>query len=79
MTYLIDVPVEFFNKVRIEIEGKFSFDIIPIDEVEDGIGKLIPQFFSIEHSKLIDEVGVCGEAGFIFLQDRERHGIVYQF
>ncbi len=43
MTYLIDVPVEFFNKVRIEIEGKFSFDIIPIDEVEDGIGKLIPQ------------------------------------
>lgn len=40
---LIDVPVEFFNKVGVEIEGEFAMDILLEDKDENAFGEFVPE------------------------------------
>ena len=43
MVDLIDVSLEFFYELSIEIEGELPFDIMMEDEFEDTEGKFVPQ------------------------------------
>lgn len=42
MTDLVNIPVELFNEVGIEIEREFSFDVIVENELKDCLREFEP-------------------------------------
>lgn len=40
---LIDVALEFFYEVGVELKGEFSLDVVVEDEFEDGEGEFVPE------------------------------------